>query len=142
MTAPETLTTTQGRQIAYHKTEGDGPCVVFLGGFKSDMAGTKAVWLEDWCRDRGRAYLRFDYSGHGVSSGRFDEGCIGHNHWPLKGPLRPYVSRFSLFLFASCSRRCRGGSGTAGTVTIEGHPSLMCLRRGVRNFGSMHKPTQ
>ena len=55
MTAPETLTTTQGRQIAYHKTEGDGPCVVFLGGFKSDMAGTKAVWLEDWCRDRGRA---------------------------------------------------------------------------------------
>ncbi|WP_283643329.1 alpha/beta hydrolase [Marinovum algicola] len=77
MTAPETLTTTQGRQIAYHKTEGDGPCVVFLGGFKSDMAGTKAVWLEDWCRDRGRAYLRFDYSGHGVSSGRFDEGCIG-----------------------------------------------------------------
>ncbi|WP_323766270.1 alpha/beta hydrolase [Marinovum sp.] len=77
MTAPQTLTTAQGRQIAYHKTEGEGPTVVFLGGFKSDMAGTKAVWLEDWCRSRGRGFLRFDYSGHGVSSGRFEDGCIG-----------------------------------------------------------------
>ncbi|WP_417523526.1 alpha/beta hydrolase [Marinovum sp.] len=77
MTAPQTLTTAQNRQIAFYKTEGAGSTVVFLGGFKSDMAGTKAVWLEDWCRARGRAFLRFDYSGHGVSSGRFEDGCIG-----------------------------------------------------------------
>jgi len=51
--------------------------VVFLGGFGSDMTGTKATWLEDWARARGRAFLRFDYTGHGESSGRFMDGCIG-----------------------------------------------------------------
>lgn len=71
------LTTTEGRKIAYHKTEGQGPCVVFLGGFKSDMNGTKAVFLEDWAKARGRAFLRFDYSGHGESSGKFEDGAIG-----------------------------------------------------------------
>lgn len=69
--------TDSGRRIAYVKTEGTGPTVIFLGGYKSDMTGTKAVWLEDWCRARGRAFLRFDYSGHGQSSGAFADGCIG-----------------------------------------------------------------
>ncbi len=73
----ETFTTPQGRRIAYHLTAGDGPAVVFLGGFKSDMQGTKAVYLEDWARARGRAFLRFDYSGHGESSEAFTDGCIG-----------------------------------------------------------------
>jgi pimeloyl-ACP methyl ester carboxylesterase len=50
---------------------------MFLGGFRSDMGGTKAVWLEEWARARGRAYLRFDYRGHGESSGAFEEGSIG-----------------------------------------------------------------
>ncbi|MBN2740578.1 MAG: alpha/beta hydrolase, partial [Rhodobacteraceae bacterium] len=54
-----------------------GPGVVFLGGFKSDMEGTKALALEAWARAQGRAFLRFDYSGHGVSGGAFDEGAIG-----------------------------------------------------------------
>ncbi len=71
------LETPQGRKIAYHKTEGVGPCVVFLGGLKSDMDGTKAVHLEDWALATGRAFLRFDYSGHGLSSGEFTDGCIG-----------------------------------------------------------------
>jgi pimeloyl-ACP methyl ester carboxylesterase len=71
------LKTAQGRNLAYHKTEGRGPGVVFLGGFMSDMSGTKAVYLEDWARAQGRAFLRFDYSGHGQSSGAFEEGCIG-----------------------------------------------------------------
>lgn len=69
--------TPQGRRIAFHKTEGQGPTVVFLGGFASDMDGTKAVHLEAWTRAEGRAFLRFDYSGHGSSSGKFTEGCIG-----------------------------------------------------------------
>ena len=77
MTKPSILDTPQGRRLAYHKSDGDGPCVVFLGGLKSDMEGTKAVHLEAWCRAHGRAYLRFDYSGHGESSGTFEEGCIG-----------------------------------------------------------------
>lgn len=77
----QVLTTPQGRRIAYVRTPGTGPGVVFLGGFKSDMTGTKAQFLEHWARDRGRAFLRFDYSGHGQSSGDFLDGCIGD--WSL-----------------------------------------------------------
>ena len=77
----EFLETPQGRKIAYVKTEGAAqgrtPGVVFLGGFKSDMTGTKAQFLEDWAREQGRAFLRFDYSGHGQSSGDFLDGSIG-----------------------------------------------------------------
>ena len=74
---PEYLTTSQGRRIAYHLTDGQGPAVVFLGGFKSDMQGTKAVHLEAWAKTQGRAFLRFDYSGHGESGEAFTDGCIG-----------------------------------------------------------------
>ena len=74
------LTTAQGRKLAYHKTKGVGPTVVFLGGLKSDMEGTKAIHLEAWCRARGQSFLRFDYSGHGESSKRFEDGCIGDWH--------------------------------------------------------------
>lgn len=74
---PEYLTTSQGRRIAYHLTDGQGPAVVFLGGFKSDMQGTKAVHLEAWAKAQGRAFLRFDYSGHGESDGAFTDGAIG-----------------------------------------------------------------
>ncbi|MCV2874967.1 alpha/beta hydrolase [Rhodobacteraceae bacterium XHP0102] len=74
---PDYLTTSTSRRLAYHLTEGTHPMVVFLGGLRSDMAGTKAMFLEDWAKSRGRAFLRFDYSGHGDSSGAFSEGCIG-----------------------------------------------------------------
>jgi pimeloyl-ACP methyl ester carboxylesterase len=53
------------------------PGVIFCGGFVSDMSGTKATYLEDACRRRGQAYVRFDYFGHGESSGRFEDGTIG-----------------------------------------------------------------
>jgi pimeloyl-ACP methyl ester carboxylesterase len=71
------LTTTQNRRIAYHQIAGRGPGIVFLGGFKSDMEGTKALYLETIAKDQGRAFLRFDYSGHGQSSEAFTDGCIG-----------------------------------------------------------------
>ena len=74
------LDTTHGRRIAYHKTGEKGPTVVFLGGLKSDMEGTKALFLEDWAKARGQRFLRFDYSGHGESSGAFEDGCIGDWH--------------------------------------------------------------
>lgn len=73
----ERLHTPQGREIACHLTQGGGPTVVFLGGFKSDMSGTKAIFLENWARDSQRGFMRFDYSGHGISSGAFEDGCIG-----------------------------------------------------------------
>ncbi len=66
-----------GNTVAYARTDGRTPTVVFLGGFRSDMTGTKAMALEDWARRTGQAYLRFDYLGHGQSSGRFEDGTIG-----------------------------------------------------------------
>lgn len=71
------LTTEQGRQIAYQQRHGTGPGVIFLGGFRSDMEGSKAQFLHDWAERHGRAFVRFDYSGHGRSSGRFEDGAIG-----------------------------------------------------------------
>jgi pimeloyl-ACP methyl ester carboxylesterase len=64
------------RQIAVLKRPGAAPGLVWLGGFKSDMGGTKAVALDQWAEARGRACLRFDYSGHGESGGRFADGTI------------------------------------------------------------------
>ncbi len=55
----------------------DLPALVFLGGFKSDMSGTKALFLEERCQKRGQEFLRFDYSGHGESEGEFVDGTIG-----------------------------------------------------------------
>jgi pimeloyl-ACP methyl ester carboxylesterase len=77
MPEPQFLQTKEGRQIAYHQTAGQGLGVVFLGGLRSDMGGSKAIYLEDWAQETGRAFLRFDYSGHGQSSGRFENGAIG-----------------------------------------------------------------
>jgi pimeloyl-ACP methyl ester carboxylesterase len=130
MTAPMYLETPQGRRLAYHKTEGTGPCVVFLGGLKSDMMGTKAVFLEDWAKREGRAFLRFDYSGHGESSGAFTEGCIGD--WAedtlaavealTEGPILPVGSSMggwqSLLLVRALPARI------AGLVTIAAAPDF------------------
>ncbi len=73
---PDFITTPQGRVLAYDRTPGNGPGVIFLGGFKSDMTGTKALHLQAWAHATGRAFLRFDYSGHGASSGAFLDGSI------------------------------------------------------------------
>ena len=66
-----------GRRLAYYAVEGKKPGVVFLTGFKSDMTGAKALFLQDWAETNGHAFLRFDYSGHGESGGEFTDGCIG-----------------------------------------------------------------
>src|SRR5690625_449681 len=66
-----------GHRLAYHQSRGRGPGVVFLGGLRSDMTGTKATRLEAWAQERQQAFLRFDYLGHGQSSGEFVEGTIG-----------------------------------------------------------------
>ena len=75
--APPSFVTRAGHRLAYRATPGQGPGIVFLGGFRSDMEGTKAVGLEAWARARGRAFLRLDYSGHGASEGAFEAGAIG-----------------------------------------------------------------
>lgn len=65
-----------GVRIALRHSEGATPGVVWLGGFKSDMAGTKAETLNQWATQNGRAFLRHDYSGHGESGGHFVDGTI------------------------------------------------------------------
>lgn len=74
---PQFLELEGGRRIAFSRIKGEGTGVVFLGGFGSDMTGTKAVHLEAACAAKGRPFLRFDYTGHGQSSGAFEDGCIG-----------------------------------------------------------------
>ena len=65
------------RRVAVGVREGAPPGLFWLGGFKSDMKGTKAEALDAWARDHGRGMVRFDYSGHGESGGDFIAGTIG-----------------------------------------------------------------
>jgi len=76
-TPPTRLLLADGTVLAYHRSPGAAPGVIFLGGFTSDMTGIKATTLERWCQGRGQAFIRFDYSGHGASSGQFADGSIG-----------------------------------------------------------------
>ena len=78
----ETLKLQRGSDgfIAYNRFDQKNknlPEVLFLGGFKSDMTGTKATYLQDLCQNRGQTFTRFDYFGHGLSSGEFTQGTIG-----------------------------------------------------------------
>jgi pimeloyl-ACP methyl ester carboxylesterase len=78
---PETLTLPDGTGIAYRRVAARAgetrPGIVFLSGFASDMTGAKGTALAAWANARGQALLRFDYSGHGQSSGAFRDGTIG-----------------------------------------------------------------
>ena len=88
LTRPRELTRQDGSSIAYHRTRADEsgtsgpkgaglPGLMFLGGYSSDMTGSKALALEAHARARGQGFVRFDYQGHGASSGRFEDGTIG-----------------------------------------------------------------
>ena len=130
MTAASYLDTPQGRRLAYHRVKGRGPCVVFLGGLKSDMMGTKAVFLEEWAIRSGHAFLRFDYSGHGESSGVFTDGCIGD--WAedtiaavtalTDGPIIPVGSSMGGWQALLLSRAMP--DAIAGLVTIAAAPDF------------------
>ena len=71
------LQSPSGYSLAAKRQDGKAPRVIFLGGFRSDMEGTKAQYLSNWCAQRGQSFLRFDYSGHGQSGGIFEQGSIG-----------------------------------------------------------------
>lgn len=123
------LTTPEGRDIAYRKTDGAGPTVIFLGGFKSDMEGTKAIHLEDWAKRTDRAFVRFDYSGHGISGGDFADGAIGD--WfedacavlaTIEGPLVLVGSSMGGWISLLVSRAMP--ERIAGLVTIAAAPDF------------------
>src|SRR5271166_2080375 len=100
------------RRIAVRKRRGAGPGLVWLGGFKSDMGGTKAVALDHWAQTHGRACLRFDYSGHGESGGRFADGTI--SRWLEE----------SLAVFGAC---CEGPQIVVGS-SMGGWLALLLAR--------------
>ena len=66
------LTRADGTRIAYRHREGRGPTLVYLGGYISEMVGTKASALDAWAGEQGRAMLRLDYAGYGESDGDFE----------------------------------------------------------------------
>ena len=73
---PNFIQSKDGLSIAYNFLRGKTPTVMFMPGFFSNMQGTKALWLEKRCKERGQAYVRFDYRGHGRSDGKFEDGTI------------------------------------------------------------------
>jgi pimeloyl-ACP methyl ester carboxylesterase len=77
LNGPSFLRRSGAHRLAYHRVPGEAPGILFCGGYTSDMTGTKALALEAFCREQGRAFTRFDYSGHGASSGEFADGTIG-----------------------------------------------------------------
>jgi pimeloyl-ACP methyl ester carboxylesterase len=72
----EKLNTAHGTEIAYDRSLGKGPGVIYLGGFRSNMDGTKALYLQNLCESLDLSFVRFDYRGHGASSGRFEDGSL------------------------------------------------------------------
>jgi pimeloyl-ACP methyl ester carboxylesterase len=102
----------EARAIAVRQLTGAAPGLFWLGGYKSDMTGTKAQALADWAAQQGRACVRFDYSGHGESKGVFTDGTIGR--WLAD----------SLAVFDAC---CRGPQVLIGS-SMGGWLALLLVR--------------
>src|SRR5206468_3328631 len=110
-----------GRRIAVRARAGSGPGLFWLGGFNSDMRGTKALALDIWAAEHGRACIRFDYSGHGESGGVFIDGTIGR--W-----LEESVAVFQQF--------CRGPQVVIGS-SMGGWIALLLAREIARYAGGV-----
>jgi pimeloyl-ACP methyl ester carboxylesterase len=104
------------RRIAVRARSGATPGLLWLGGFNSDMKGTKALALDAWAAERGRACVRFDYSGHGESGGKFIDGTIGR--W-----LEECVAVFKQF--------CHGPQVVIGS-SMGGWMALLLAREVIR----------
>lgn len=88
----------EGANLAFHRVDGHGPMIIWCGGLKSDMDGSKALFLNQKCKEAGQAFIRFDYFGHGLSDGNFTDGTI--SRWA--SDVTAMIDRF----------------GTGGTVLI------------------------
>jgi len=108
------------RSIAVRARAGDGPGLFWLGGFNSDMRGTKALALDAWAAEHNRGCVRFDYSGHGESGGAFIDGTIGR--W-----LEESVTVFEQF--------CAGPQVVIGS-SMGGWMALLLAREMARRAGS------
>jgi len=152
------------RRIAVRARAGGTPGLLWLGGFNSDMKGTKALALDAWAAERGRACVRFDYSGHGESGGAFIEGTVGR--WLeesiavfeqfCRGPQVVIGSSMggwmALLLAREIARRGLSGASLAGLVLIAPAPdfteALMWngfspeIRREIETKGVWLRPSQ
>lgn len=116
--------------LAWRRVHGRSPCIVFLGGFASNMTGTKATALARWAIENDRAFLRFDYSGHGASDGRLEDGAI--SDWAAdaqcaigeltSGPIVLVGSSMGAWIGALLARPLR--SNIAGSVFIAPAPDF------------------
>jgi len=151
-----------GRSIAVRACPGQSPGVMWLGGFKSDMQGSKAETLARWAMARGQAYLRFDYSGHGESGGAFVDGTI--SQWleeslavfdrATTGPQILVGSSMGgwMALLLARALAARGAARLAGMVLIAPAPDftedLMWARfspevqQQIRETGRFEKPSE
>lgn len=151
------------RRVAVRVRQGASPGLFWLGGFKSDMRGTKAEALAEYAARTGRAYVRFDYSGHGESGGRFEDGTI--SRWleealsvfaaEARGPQIVVGSSMggwiALLLARSLGRRAGHDASLAGLVLIAPAPDfteeLMWaqfspeIKRQIEEEGSWQRPS-
>ena len=119
MTDLQHLSRPDGETLAFKRVDGDGPTVVWIGGFRSDMEGTKALALDEAARERGWAFVRYDHFAHGRSSGDWRKATIGR--WredaialidSLEGPVIPVGSSMggwvALLLALARPKRVKG----------------------------------
>ena len=119
MTDLQHLSRPDGETLAFKRVDGDGPTVVWIGGFRSDMEGTKALALDEAARERGWAFVRYDHFAHGGSSGDWRKATIGR--WredaialidSLEGPVIPVGSSMggwvALLLALARPKRVKG----------------------------------
>jgi pimeloyl-ACP methyl ester carboxylesterase len=125
---PQSVTAGQGaqaRSIAVLSREGKGPPVVWLGGFKSDMRATKATAIDEWAQQSGRAFVRFDYSGHGESGGAFEDGTISRWLEDALTVIEHCVTENPVFV----------GSSMGGWISLLAARRLMERRPGIAPAG-------
>lgn len=154
---PDILTREDGATIAYRRLGGRAPAIVFLGGFMSDMTGTKARALHEFCAVRGHGFVRFDYFGHGASSGAFAEATVGR--WKddalavidhlTEGPLVLVGSSMGgwLMLLAAMARPARVTALVGIAAAPDATETLMWprlpepVRRAILDQGSARVPS-
>jgi pimeloyl-ACP methyl ester carboxylesterase len=159
----EVGTGADARRIAVRKQSGTAPGIFWLGGFKSDMRGTKAEALGEHAARTGRAYVRFDYSGHGESGGRFEDGTISrwleealavfnaHRQGPQIVVGSSMGGWIALLLARTLAKRAAGNATLAGLVLIAPAPdfteALMwaefspAVKREIEEKGSWQRPS-
>jgi pimeloyl-ACP methyl ester carboxylesterase len=141
-----------GRRLAFRHRRGEGPTLVFLPGYMSDMEGSKATSLDGWARAQGRAMLRFDYSGCGVSGGEFEAQTLAG--WRddalaiidgVEGPLVLVGSSMGGWLMLLCALARPGRIGAL--VGIAAAPDFTdwgfdaAQKRRIRDEGRVEEPS-